>query len=109
MRSINLFGSKLRNIRPHLANKLISNNRIAQRPHEQSRALDLDTILDLQQRLVSFEVGLAVAVVVACIMLAYDLYSLVRSFPAVIGERTHKVQQDRVSSTLPHRSQVRPH
>jgi hypothetical protein len=108
MRSINLFGSELRNIRPHLANKLISNNGIAQRPYEQSRALDLDAILSLQQRLVGFEVGLAVAVVVACDELAYDLYSL-RSFPAVVGEGTHKVQQDRVSSTLPHRSQVRPH
>jgi hypothetical protein len=83
VRGIDLFGSKVRNIRAHLANKLISNNRIAQSPHEQSRALDLDAILNLQQRLVGLEVGLAVAVVVACNMSAWDLYSLIPSSPVL--------------------------
>jgi hypothetical protein len=87
MRGIDLSGSKLRNIGAHLANKLISNNRIAQSPHEQSRALDLDSILNLQQRLVGFEVGLTVAVVVACDMSAYNLYSLVPSSPELLGNQ----------------------
>jgi hypothetical protein len=85
VRGIDFFGSEFRNVRAHLANKLISNNRIAQSPHEQSRALDLDAVLNVQQRLVGFEVGLAVAVVVACDMSASDLYSLVPSSLELLG------------------------
>jgi hypothetical protein len=79
VRGIDFFGSKFWDIRTHLVDKLVSNNSVAQSPHEQSRALDLDTILNVQQRLVGFEVRLAVAVVIAYDMSAYDFYSLVPS------------------------------
>jgi predicted NBD/HSP70 family sugar kinase len=87
VRGIDLSGSKVRNVRAHLANKLIRNNRITQSPHEQSRTLDLDAILNLQQRLVGFEVGLAVAVIVACDMSAVGLRKRGTQVPGLIRER----------------------
>lgn len=69
VRGINVLGGQLRNVLTHLVGKLICDDSIAKSPHEQSRALDLGAIFDRQQGFVGLEVGLAIAVVVACELL----------------------------------------
>jgi hypothetical protein len=69
MRCINVLGGKIWNIRTHLVGKLIRNDRIAKCSHEQRRTLDLDAVLNRQERFVSLEIGLAIAVIVACCQL----------------------------------------
>jgi hypothetical protein len=65
VRGVDILGGQLRDVVTHLVGKLICDDGIAESPHEQSWALNLDAVLDRQQWLVGLEVGLAVAVVVA--------------------------------------------
>jgi hypothetical protein len=76
MRCIDVLGSKVWDASTHLTSELICHNGVAKSPHEQCRALDLGTILNVQQGLVGLEVGFAVAVVVACTLSVYGLASI---------------------------------
>lgn len=69
MRGIDVLGGVFRDVLAHLVGKLVCDDEVAKSPHEQSRALDLNAVLNRQQWLIGLMVGLAVAVVVACELL----------------------------------------
>ena len=66
MRSVDISGSVVCDVCTHLVGELVRDDSVAQGSHEKSGTFDLRAVLDRKQRLVGLEVGLAVAVVVAC-------------------------------------------
>ena len=66
VRGIDILSGELRDVCTHRVSKLISDDGVAESPHEKSRALDLGAVFNRQQGSVGLPVSLAIAIVVAC-------------------------------------------
>jgi hypothetical protein len=78
MSGINFSDRQIKNIDTHHANNLAGDHIILQSSNEQSRTLDPNTLLDIQQRPVGLEVRQTGAVVIACGDIQYGADNICR-------------------------------